>query len=122
MEKLNQCVDCVYFDEDEGKCIGSFTQNMFESGKCKIKEKKKDPDRWIPVSERRPNQDETVIATVVDPNTSAKVFSEEATYMGKRWSNAYGDSLMVVAWRPFPKPYKKKELMELMGFETEDER
>lgn len=122
MGKETQCMNCAHFDENEGNCRNCLAPIYDENGRCKEYEAKADPDRWIPVSKRRPKPDETVIVTVVDPDTSAKVFSEEATYMGKKWTNAYGDSLMVVAWRPFPKPYKKKELMELMGFETEEER
>lgn len=122
MGKETQCMNCAHFDENEGNCRNCLAPVYDENGRCKEYERKADPDRWIPVSKRRPKPDETVIVTVVDPDTSAKVFSEEATYMGKKWTNAYGDNLIVVAWRPFPKPYKKKELMELMGFETEEEK
>lgn len=121
MGKLNQCMNCEHFNEDEWNCMNCLAPIDDENGKCKEYEAKEDPDRWIPVSKRRPKPDETVIVTVVDPDTSAKVFSEEATYTGKRWKNAYGDNLIVVAWRPFPEPYRKKELMELMGFGTEEE-
>ena len=122
MNKAFQCMNCAHFDENEGNCRNCLAPVYDENGQCKEYEAKVDPDRWIPVSKRRPKPDETVIVTVVDPDTSAKVFSEEATYTGKRWKNAYGDNLMVVAWRPFPEPYRKKELMKLMGFETEEER
>ena len=127
MEKLNQCVDCVYFDENEGFCMGGVVPNMFENGKCKAKEKKKDPDRWIPVRERKPEIGEKVLASIVDMRHREKVYVDiafmyENSREGTYWANQTDERAGVIAWKPLPEPYKSKELMEIFGMDPESDK
>lgn len=90
--------------------------------------------RWIPVSERMPNDLEPVNITWVNHNpesyyadTKDKPFTATAVYFNGQWywwstlctdilaeySHNYNDvidnDIEITAWRPLPKPYRESE-------------
>ena len=84
-------------------------------------------DKWIPVSERLPEEDEDVLVTVYFRGLKQKhkngwndhikpcYYVDIAKHIGGEWgsmSDEYKvspDRHVVIAWRPLPEPYKESE-------------
>lgn len=67
--------------------------------------------RWIPVSERLPESSGNYIVTVFDP-VKKETFVTDAYYRCKEgdWGGEYFEEISgVIAWMPFPEPYKESE-------------
>lgn len=124
MGKETQCMNCVYFDENEGNCRESLAPVYDENGKCKEYEEKADQDRWIPVTEKLPKDRKNVLATIVKIGCTKCVYTDIAycktIILETDWYNLNQEGVSVIAWRPLPEPYKKKEIMGLFGIKTEE--
>jgi len=101
-----------YHDEYENYCASQCFECAEEHRQLAewLKELKqlKEQTRWIPVSERLPEEEETVIAS-----TEYRVYPETRYTKGYGWEWAYEagadywESLEgVMAWMPLPAPYK----------------
>lgn len=74
------------------------------------------PEQWIPVSERLPEEPFGCLVTVCDtePMTMAE-FPNILPYFvgwdGEQWNDADGEQcpFEVIAWMPLPEPYKEKD-------------
>lgn len=72
--------------------------------------------RWIPCSERLPQENETVLisAKYIGHLSQNYPYVEEGFLTHDGWYSAYGDNYSellakVVAWMPLPEPYKGEE-------------
>lgn len=63
---------------------------------------------WIPVSERLPENDKTVLVTC---KTLKGILSVNRAYYSKEIGGWHGSGSMsgVIAWMPMPEPYKGEE-------------
>lgn len=126
MGKETQCMNCAHFNEDEGNCMNCLAPIYDENGRCKEYEAKADPDRWIPVTERLPEDRKKVLATIIKIDCTKSVYVDIAycktIIADKDWYNQNKEGVSVIAWRPLPEPYKKKEIMGLFGIKTEEEK
>ena len=66
----------------------------------------KDTGRWIPVSERLPENDEMMLVTCRAKNGNVSV--NRAYYMDGFWHGS-GSMAGVMAWMPLPEPYREEE-------------
>lgn len=68
--------------------------------------------RWIPASERLPENAFGCLVTVEEDDIYGEpqsvIYPEFVGYDGETWNDADGDSIPfeVLAWRPLPQPYK----------------
>ena len=60
--------------------------------------------RWIPVSERLPEDKQGCIVTV---QGDSKTFIDIVTYYAEEHSFLYYEECNVLAWMPLPEPYKE---------------
>lgn len=65
--------------------------------------KKQEQDRWIPVTERLPEEEGCYLVTI--KNDHERRYSKTAWYSGDGWF-ARQD---IIAWRSTPEPYKEKK-------------
>ena len=56
--------------------------------------------RWVPISERLPEEDQRVIVTSEFGNVGLSLYWKKSYF----WNNNY-----VIAWMPLPEPYKENE-------------
>ncbi len=64
--------------------------------------------QWIPVSERLPKENETVLGTFKFQGGNGCLTTERIVVNGKeRWSASCG--LTPIAWMPLPEPYKAEK-------------
>ena len=70
--------------------------------------------RWIPVSERLPEEAYGCIVTVMDTNPMTleefeNIYPDFVGWDGENWNDADGDSIPfeVIAWMPLPQPYEE---------------
>jgi len=107
-------------DLDVGDWIGHriFVQNMNDIDRQTIlKLPSAQPEhRWIPVSERLPEEAYGCIVTVMDTNPMTleefeNIYPDFVGWDGENWNDADGDSIPfeVIAWMPLPKPYKGEQ-------------
>ena len=75
--------------------------------------------RWIPVTERLPEEPYGCLVTVWDTNpVTMDEFENILPYFvgwdGSQWNDADGEQcpFEVIAWMPLPKPYKTDEVKE----------
>lgn len=59
--------------------------------------------RWIPISERLPEDKQGCIVTV---QGDSKTFIDIVTYYAEEHSFLYYEECNVLAWMPLPEPYK----------------
>lgn len=74
----------------------------------------KQQNRWIPVSERMPEEhehygdSELVLVTVKDYEKDTTFVHDDNTVNGE-WAYFRGACYEVIAWRPLPEPYKESD-------------
>jgi hypothetical protein len=73
--------------------------------------------KWIPCSERLP-EDDVEVMTTVEIISNGKRFVEQGSYFYHGWCLAYDhlrltSNIRVIAWQPLPEPFK--------GGDTDDE-
>ena len=66
-----------------------------------------DTGRWIPISERLPENDEMMLVTCRAKNGNLSV--NRAYYMDGCWHGS-GSMAGVTAWMPLPEPYREEDI------------
>jgi len=66
--------------------------------------------RWIPVSERLPEESETreLLLCWDDGQIVVGGYIGNRTFVGQAWPEAASKATKVIAWMPKPKPYKEQ--------------
>jgi hypothetical protein len=62
-----------------------------------------EPNKWIPVSERLPEEDGEYLATIYDMDENHE-YMDIAELENGKW--CYKSYILVKAWMPLPQPYK----------------
>lgn len=80
---------------------------------------KQEQDRWIPVTERKPEEIDEVLTTYINNGNRKKRYVETSTYYTDddegTWSSLWdeyrvpGTAVEVLAWRPLPAPYQEEK-------------
>ena len=83
-----------------------------EDKACKYRANERPQDRWIPVSERLPEERGIYLVTekvfaIDDRNHRGKfkIKTEQVGFYDGKWDRAY--FFEVIAWQPLPEPYKE---------------
>ena len=85
----------------KAKFIGTVYEKYLDYAISVLKKQK--TDRWIPVTERLPEEESCYLVTV--KNDHERRYSKTAWYSGDGWF-ARQD---IIAWRSTPEPYKEKK-------------
>lgn len=100
-----ECKDCCLYDTDACR-YGSYALEHNMSLNCDdfivehnkaYQQGRADATRWIPCSERLPEENEHVLASLKNGEIEGCAFWKESLF----WQN-------VIAWMPLPEPYKEK--------------
>ena len=120
--KANECAACA----EEHEQLASWLEELA---------KRREADRWIPVSERLPEDRNLVLVTAYWHETYQVM---QASYFGEGekngwwcvpWNNCgkhMRNDLHVIAWKPLPEPYKEelkptKDLInDIIGFDVSE--
>ena len=108
-----QIRDQIRVDVDKNELIRAlnYDRNQFNEGYRKgyrdAKEKYEESDRWIPVSERLPEEMGTYLVTLEYKEHGKGITT--LWYHGKQigWDLRVAD--VVIAWKPLPKPYESED-------------
>ena len=74
-----------------------------------VKELRRQQDKWIPVGERLPEEDERVIISTKNEVVKEGAYTERYGYAMRKGfftENCFEDLQGVTAWQPLPEPYK----------------
>lgn len=95
------CTDCPLYDKDRYRCP-RFNKVIPET--LRELQLAQSEQRWIPVSERLPEEDGKYMVTIHGYGWNGETFTSVsvAECIGKRWVGNNG----VIAWMPLPEPYK----------------
>ena len=110
-EENPNCTECRYYDHENHHCP-RFCQ-VIEDTMAEITSQQ---TRWIPVSERLPEEDGVYLATcdgeICGEN---EPFTGLAEYENGKWVDDEEDYQCVLAWMPLPQPYAESEDDECKG-------
>ena len=62
--------------------------------------------RWVPVSERLPEEDGEYFVTVLDSYSGRPFVDSSHYFTGNVNNNGFYKAYKVIAWMPLPEPYK----------------
>ena len=98
--------ECDLFDWSCGACVGECDEYIKERAKDIIR--KHMNDGWIPVEERLPENNRSVLMC---GDTGC---IDVGWWNGKRWKTGFShaDNFEAVAWRPLPEPYRPERSRE----------
>jgi hypothetical protein len=94
--------------DEYGDWYYRITEQDFEAFDVAIKALEQEP-RWIPTSERLPEEDGEYYATIYDTDENYQ-YMDIAELEDGIWQ--YKDYVKVLAWMPLPKPYEPQESEE----------
>ena len=70
---------------------------------------KQEQDRWIPVTERMPEENERYIICYEDATTFLDYFNGKWFFPLGKHAMACEETGTIIAWRPLPEPYTEEE-------------
>ena len=69
-----------------------------------------DKDSWISVEDGLPEEPKFMEEDSYIVQTENIITPFSAYWDGKEWTDVYGDTIDVIAWRPLPESYRPKEI------------
>ena len=103
---MTEAQKCLYHIAESMRMDKSISKEGYEYFQQAIKALEQ--TRWIPVSERLPeNHKRVIVFDVFDSIYIGEFIDDEENWGGKHFINEYGmHSKSVEAWMPLPEPYK----------------
>lgn len=112
---LAECLNRLSDYEDTGLTPEQIRQiDVLYAEKCREVAELQKAQRWIPVEERMPEDDNYIFMAIADcPFPIIGRYKEDAEggafYIGDENNSCVSQDLYVAAWRPFPDPYRPDE-------------
>ena len=104
-DSLNDCKS-DYFNNQKSDCMECANEHEQLAEWLEELKARREADRWIPVSERLPDNDDFVL---VCDNLEMFVawFSEEHGWCS--FDGNFDENTPIIAWKPLPEPYKEND-------------
>ena len=96
--------DRPLFEEQENACLKCAEEHEQRAAWLEELAERREKDRWIPVSERLPEESDFYLVTIADKYLTYV----NTLFFMKSTPDMWEHDKRVIAWRPLPKPYESE--------------